>query len=125
MLIPAAVNSPLLPSWSRTLAVALAIFAFAFLTYYFAATITFSVANLEWQPHKPINWLNFYVYLAEAMTHGTFDLTKGGLAGAGHPDLVTTGDGSVYLPYQPAPAVLLMPFVAIWGTQINEWLFSM
>jgi len=84
-----------------------------------------SVANLDYQWHEPIAWLDFYTYLADAMNHGSLDLRDGGLAGANHPDLVVTPEGEIYLPYQPAPAVLLMPFVAIWGHDIDQWRFSM
>ncbi len=120
-------DGPDLPPGSRrtrTIIVALLVFGFAFLAYYLAPTIVISVANLKYKWTEPIHWLDFYVYLADAMNHGTLNLDGTG-APLDHPDLVIQPDGDVYLPYQPAPAVLLMPFVAIWGTGIDQWLFSM
>ena len=66
----------------------------------------------------------FYADLANAMNHGTFDLTEVGILTETHPDLLSF-EGKIYLPYQPMPAVLLMPVVAIWGTGLTQLTFSM
>ena len=117
--------APRSPSAERTIYIAVAIFTFAFFAYYLSPTIVASVASGEYQWQDRLRGLDFHVYLADAMLHGTFDLSEGGIVGEEHPDLVTTADGDVFLPYHPAPAVLLMPLVAIWGTDTDQWLFSM
>src|SRR6266545_1946159 len=102
---------------ARTVLTFVAVFAFAFLVYYFASQIM--------NGHKPINWLNFYVHLAKAMTEGTFDLSEVGLTGGEHPDLFVHEDG-VFLPYGPTPALLLIPSVLIFGVNdTTQWLHSM
>lgn len=63
-----------------------------------------------------------HVYLAEAMLHGTFDVGRVGLP-ASYTDAVTVGS-STYVPFPPGPAILMMPFVAIWGTAFSESQFS-
>ena len=102
---------------TRTALTFVAVFALAFLVYYFAAPIM--------NGHKPTNWLNFYVHLAKAMTEGSFDLREVGLTGAEHPDLFTRENG-VFLPYGPTPALLLLPSVLIFGlNDTTQWLHSM
>jgi len=102
---------------TRTVLTFVAIFAFAFLVYYFASQIM--------NGHKPINWLNFYVHLAKAMTEGTFDLREVGLTGGEHPDLFVHENG-VFLPYGPTPALLLIPSVLIVGvSDTTQWFHSM
>jgi hypothetical protein len=66
----------------------------------------------------------FYADLANALNHGTLDLSEVGVA-PNHPDLFTDTDGEVFLPYQPMPGVLLMPVVAIGGTGLTQLTFSM
>ena len=101
----------------RTLVVAALVFAFAFLTYYFAGQILNGT--------KPFNWLNFYVHLAKAITEGSFDLTSAGLTGQEHPDLLVK-DGEVFLPYGPTPALLLIPSVLFFGVNDTaQWVHSM
>lgn len=76
-----------------------------------------------WKTDVGLDWYKHYVYLADAMRHGTFDVASVGIPDY-YQDLVRDGN-SKYLPYQPAPAVLLLPFVAIWGTHLSEVYFSM
>ena len=99
-----------LASLARTAGVPVLIFAIAFLGYY--------LSNSE-----PLDWYKHYVYLAVAITQGTLDVASVGIPDFYH-DLVVDGT-SKYLPYQPAPAVLLVPFVAIWGSSFSEVYFSM
>jgi hypothetical protein len=102
---------------ARTVLTFVAVFAFVFLVYYFASQIM--------NGHKPINWLNFYVHVAEAMTHGTSDLREAGLTGTEHPDLVVR-DGKVFLPYGPTPALLLIPSILLLGMDdTTQWFHSM
>jgi hypothetical protein len=97
-------------SLARKAGVPVLIFAIAFLGYY--------LSNSE-----PLDWYKHYVYLAVAITQGTLDVASVGIPDFYH-DLVVDGT-SKYLPYQPAPAVLLLPFVAIWGSSFSEVYFSM
>jgi len=99
-----------LASLARTAGVPVLIFAIAFLGYY--------LSNSE-----PLDWYKHYVYLAVAITQGTLDVASVGIPDFYH-DLVVDGT-SKYLPHQPAPAVLLVPFVAIWGSSFSEVYFSM
>jgi hypothetical protein len=74
---------------------------------------------------KPYNWLNFYTYVAKAMTEGSLDLRNAGLTGQEHPDLLVR-DGRVYLPYGPTPAILMIPSVLIFGvSDTAQWFHSM
>jgi len=99
-----------LASLARTAGVPVLIFAIAFLGYY--------LSNSE-----PLDWYKHYVYLAIAITQGTLDVASVGIPDFYH-DLVVDGT-SKYLPHQPAPAVLMVPFVAIWGSSFSEVYFSM
>ena len=74
---------------------------------------------------KPYDWLNFYTYVAKAMTEGSLDLRNAGLTGQEHPDLLVR-DGRVYLPYGPTPAILMIPSVLIFGvSDTAQWFHSM
>src|SRR3989337_1551688 len=94
----------------RRLGVPILIFAVVFLGYY--------LSNRE-----PLDWYKHHVYLADAILHGTLDVKSVGIPDF-YQDVVTVGDAK-YLPYPPAPAFLLLPFVAIWGTSFSEAYFSM
>jgi hypothetical protein len=107
----------------RTLAIALLIFLFAF-GGYFLSTHLYPEENLSLRWITPLSRYTFYADLAQALNHGSLDLTKAGIAPESHPDLLTK-DGHVYLPYQPMPGVLLMPFVAIFGQGSTQITFSM
>lgn len=57
---------------------------------------------------------NAYLQFAQSLIHGNLYL----------PDTADPGDlsfynGKLYLPYPPLPAILLMPFVALFGTYVN------
>ncbi|TMB67408.1 MAG: zinc ribbon domain-containing protein [Chloroflexi bacterium] len=107
----------------RTLAIGLTIFLLAFGGYFFSTHLhPGSGPSLHWI--HPLSRYTFYADLAEALNHGSFDLRKAGIAPETHPDLLTK-DGHVYLPYQPMPGVMLMPFVAIWGQGSTQITFSM
>lgn len=98
----------------RTLVIAAAIFFFALFSYYYTGNLLQAIDD-DLARDKPINWLNFYTYVADAMTEGTLDLREVGLSGQEHPDLVVADDGKVYLPYGPTPAILMIPSVLIFG----------
>ena len=65
--------------------------------------------------HHP-DWYKHFVYLAQAFLEGKADLS--GLPGYYH-DIIFY-EGKTYLPNPPLPAVILMPFVAIWGESTNQ-----
>ncbi len=62
---------------------------------------------------------NHFSFLANAFLHGTFSV---GPLPDSYADWIAVGD-QVYLPMGPAPAMLLMPFVALFGITFDElWL---
>ena len=63
-----------------------------------------------------------YVYLAEAMLNGNFDVGAAGMP-ADYADTIDGGDGR-YVPFPLGPAILLLPFVAIWGTEFSQAHFT-
>jgi hypothetical protein len=63
-----------------------------------------------------------HVYLAEAMLHGNFDVAAAGMP-AIYNDTIAVG-ASRYIPFPPGPAILLLPFVAVWGTAFSESQFA-
>jgi len=65
--------------------------------------------------------IKHHVYLAEAMLHGSFDVGAAGMPST-YQDTVTF-NGSLYVPFPPGPAILLLPFVAIWGTDFSQTQF--
>ena len=106
----------------RTAAIGTLIFVFAFTGYFLSTRVQVEAgASLGWLDPPP-RCCMFYADLADAFNHGTFDLTEIGVPPS-HPDLLAK-DGKLFLPYQPVPAVLLMPIVAIWGTGLTQLTFS-
>ena len=103
-------KSTSVPPLVRTLAVPVLIFAIVFLGYY--------LSN-----RQPLDWYKHEVYLTQAILHGTLDVGAVGI-----PDFyqdILTVDGHKYVGFGPGPTVLLMPFVAIWGTHFSQAYFSM
>lgn len=70
-----------------------------------------------------VTFYQHHIYLAEAMLHGSLDVKEAGIPDY-YQDVVTVGDAK-YLPYGPAPAILLMPGVALQGTSFSEIDFSL
>ena len=63
---------------------------------------------------------NYFTWLADAFLHGRLGLTK-----ASHNlDELVPVNGRFYVIYPPMPAILLMPFVAIWGPTFSQTLGS-
>jgi hypothetical protein len=83
-----------------------AIAAFAFAAYFGSSDL--------------INPYNQYERLADSMLHGRLDIPNP----PEYLELARYPDG-VYVINPPAPAVLLMPFVAMWGFDTNEVIVSM
>ena len=70
-----------------------------------------------------VEFYQHHIYLAEAMLHGSFDVKAAGIPDY-YQDTVTVGDAK-YLPYGPAPAILLMPGVALQGTSFSQMDFTL
>src|SRR4030067_855415 len=124
------VRWPPVGSLARRAGVPALIFAIAFLGYYLSNSRPLDWYNfladalLRGDLHhvrEPLDWYTHYVYLAVAITQGTLDVASVGIPDSYH-DLVVDGS-TKYLPYQPAPAVLLVPFVAIWGSSFSAVFF--
>ena len=95
----------------------LAIFVFSFLAYYFSAAYLISPTHVEARP--VVGRYQHYLYLADAMLHGTLDLNKVGYPSGTH-DLVACEQNAICAPFPPGPSFLLMPFVAIAGQDFVE-----
>jgi hypothetical protein len=63
---------------------------------------------------------NHFIYLADAFLHGRLGVTGGGTSLAE----IVPYNGSYYVVYPPMPAVLLLPFVALFGTTFDQGLMS-
>jgi 4-amino-4-deoxy-L-arabinose transferase-like glycosyltransferase len=63
---------------------------------------------------------NHFVYLADAFLHGRLGLTGGGTSLAE----IVPFNGNYYVVYPPMPAILLLLFVALFGTTVDQALFS-
>ncbi len=63
---------------------------------------------------------NHFVYLADAFLHGRLGVTGGGTSLAE----IVPYNGNYYVVYPPMPAVLLLPFVAVFGTGFDQGLMS-
>ena len=61
-----------------------------------------------------------FVWLAYSFLHGKLGLTGHGTALA---ELVSL-HGNYYVVYPPMPAIILLPFVAVWGTSVDQSLIS-
>jgi len=64
---------------------------------------------------------DYFVRLADAFLHGRLAVTE---APSWLNELIPAGDGRWYVPYPPMPAVVLLPVVALFGTQIHQQLVS-
>jgi 4-amino-4-deoxy-L-arabinose transferase-like glycosyltransferase len=63
---------------------------------------------------------NHFVYLADAFLHGKLGVSGRGTVLAE----IVPFNGSYYVVYPPMPAVLLLPFVAVFGTSFDQGLMS-
>jgi len=89
----------------RSLAVGLALTVGAFLVYSFVN-------------HDRRAALDYFVPLADAFLHGHLGLAAEPASG-GYNELVPFG-GQLYVVYPPLPAVILMPFVLIFGPDLDQ-----
>lgn len=70
---------------------------------------------------QPRDWYKHYVYLADAFLHQRLDLKD-------YPSFyheIIDFKGKKYIPFPPAPAFLLIPFVAFWGTEFKQVYLAM
>ena len=125
-------------SLAQSIAVPLLIFAVALLGYLFSDYNRFpgvlgdvpvvgrmqpeAVPWCSGEEVRPHCWYQHYVYLAEAITKGTLDVSEAQMPDY-YQDSVVEGENR-YLPFPVGPALLIVPFVAIWGTDFSEVYFS-
>ncbi len=109
------VEATWLASLARGFAVPVFIFVATLSTYYLSTTELFS--------REPANWYQHHIYLADAILKGHLDVANTGIPDF-YQDVVVVGQ-SKYLPFPPGPALLMLPFVAIWGTDFSQIYFSM
>lgn len=83
-------------------------------------TVTFLVAWMVVFPfYLPRADREHFPYLAESLLQGAFTVNH---IQTFHPDLVHWGE-NLYIPLAPMPAILLMPFVAVFGVSFDDrWL---
>jgi 4-amino-4-deoxy-L-arabinose transferase-like glycosyltransferase len=69
--------------------------------------------------NKPFEQFNYFTPLAESLLHGRLDI-------ASKPQLneLVEVAGKYYVVYPPAPAIVALPFVAIFGENINQAIIS-
>jgi hypothetical protein len=113
--LPAFLDSEWARQLGRSALMPIAIFLTSFVAYYLSTTEFFS--------RTPPDWYKHYVFLAEGMLGGGLDLQSTGIPDF-YQDVVRVG-AQKYIPFPPAPALLLMPFVALWGTGTHEYTVSM
>lgn len=90
--------------------------------YVYGAAI-FTGVYLVYLIATPINiGSQHHIYLAQAMLNGNFDVGAAGMP-RDYVDTIFAGNER-FIPFPPGPAVLLMPFVAIWGTDFSQSLFA-
>jgi hypothetical protein len=96
----------------RNMVVAAIMLGMAFLMLIaFEARFAIQIAGISAYPH--------FVYQAEAFLHGRWDLSMPAQA----TDIVVV-HGKHYIVYPPFPALLLVPFVAIFGLSTSDVLFT-
>ena len=76
----------------------------------------FSIINGEW-----VSGTNYFSYLADAFLHGQLHLR---IVPPNVNDL-TYFEGQYFLYWPPMPAILLMPFVAIFGVNVSDIAFTL
>ena len=80
------------------------------------ALLIYALIGLRWNSSWQATPTAYFNYLADAFLHGQLHLR---LIPASIHDLVYYG-GQYYLYWPPLPAILLMPFVALFGVQVSD-----
>ena len=88
------------------------------LFWFVAALLLFALAAGRMLDEKSL--APHYVYLADAMLHGQINL----LETSNLYDLLLAPDGRAYVAGSPLPGVMFMPFVALFGNDFADVLFS-
>ena len=88
---------------------------FSFLIFLLALLIYY-LSNLS-----PLDWYKHYVYLSDSFLHGRFDVPQ---LPEFYQDVINF-NGKKFLPFAPAPAIFLIPLVAIFGTHLSQVWVSM
>jgi hypothetical protein len=96
---------------SNSLRLVLALFAVSL--FIFSATSADRLLHPSAAPH--------FVYLADSLLHGQLDNR---VAPPNDNDWIRTKD-KTYVSFPPFPAILMMPFVALFGLQFNDVLFTL
>jgi hypothetical protein len=120
-------------SLARKAAIPVFIFVATFLAYYLSGFLSDGLLGFL-SDGKPVPWCGgdrvspgcwyqHHIYLADAILNGSLDVATTEIPDW-YQDVVVVGE-SKYLPFPPGPALLLVPFVAIWGTGFSQVYFSM
>jgi hypothetical protein len=80
-----------------------------------------AAAVFVWTTDPERQVFDYFVRLADAFLHGRLGVTE---APSWLNELIPAGNGLWYVPYPPMPAIVLVPFVAILGTEIHQQLVS-
>ncbi len=99
----------------KRLLIPVAIFTIVFISYYLSTNQLFT--------HTPPDWYKHHVYVAKAMLEGTFDVNAAGIPDFYHDTI--NFEGHKYAGVPLGPSVVLVPFVAIWGTGFQQLYFVM
>lgn len=102
------------PLGRRNLAIAAGLAVFAFVCLVCLDTFVFHV---RWYAQSGEPQM---IYQADAFLHGRWDLHMDPKV----TDIITAVDGKRYIVYPPMPAIVMMPFVAIWGLHFRDVLFT-
>ena len=73
-------------------------------------------------PGNP-DWYKHHVFLTDAILNGSLDVGAAGIPDF-YQDTISV-EGRKYVPFSPGPSFLLLPFVAIWGTDLSQVYVSM
>lgn len=85
------------------------------------ALVIYALIGRHWNSSWHVTPAAYFNYLADAFLHGQLHLRL--LPPVNH-DLVYYG-GQYYLYWSPLPAILLMPFVALFGMQFSDVLYTL
>lgn len=83
-------------------------------------TFLYSAQLSQWMDSLNTPFKNYWNWLADAFLHGRLYLIDPPSMGD-----MTLHNGRIYIPIPPLPAILMMPFIAIWGVNgFNTTIFS-
>lgn len=103
------------PLGRRNLAIAGGLVLFAFVSL---VCFDSFIVHIAWYGVSPAPHM---IYQADAFLHGRWDLPLG----QNVVDIITSTTGKHYIVYPPMPAIVMMPFVALWGLGFSDILFTL